>query len=44
MKKAVKSILDKIIFLFTCKGETAEKFVNEGLCDFSGCGRDKYGK
>ena len=43
MKKAVKSILDKIIFLFTCKGETAEKFINDGIIDFSGQGRNKYG-
>ena len=44
MKKIFKSILNWMIFLFTCKGEIAEKSVNEKICNFGGQGRDEYGK
>lgn len=36
MKKVFKSILNWIIFLFTCKGEIAEESVKEGICKFDG--------
>ena len=36
MKKAFKSILNWIIFLFTFKGEIAEEAVKEGICKFNG--------
>lgn len=44
MKKFLKSILNGIVFVFTHRGETARKSVNENLCDFSGQGRNKYGE
>lgn len=44
MKKAVKKIFDVIAFLFGIGGNIRDNAVDEGLCDFSGQGRDKYGR
>lgn len=44
MKKVLKSILNWIMFLFTAKGEIAKQSAEDNICDFSGEGRDKYGK
>lgn len=44
MKKAVKKIFDVLAFLFGIGGKTRDNAVDEGLCDFSGQGRDKYGR
>lgn len=40
----LKKILNWFVFLLTGKGEIGKESVDEGLCDFSGQGRDKYGK
>ena len=42
--KILKNILNWFMFLLTGKGELAEEMVDEGLIDYSGQGRDKYGK
>lgn len=44
MKKAVKKIIDALVFLFGIGGKIREDAVDEGLCDHSGQGRDKYGR
>ncbi len=44
MKKTLKSIANWFIFLLTGKGEIAKKYVDEGALDFSGQGRNKYGR
>lgn len=48
MKKFIsilKKTLDIILFCLGFKGtETGKKAVDDGLCDFSGQGRDKYGR
>ena len=44
MKKVLKSILNWAMFILTGKGEIAEEFVNAGIIDYSGQGRDRYGK
>lgn len=40
----VKKVLSRLVFLTTYKGDIADKAVDDGICDFSGQGRDKYGK
>ena len=40
----MKKFLSWIIFFLTGKGEIANKAVDEGLIDYSGQGRNKYGK
>ena len=42
--KVLKKILNTIIFILTGKGPIADEAVNEGLIDYSGQGRDQYGK
>jgi hypothetical protein len=42
--KVLKAIGDEIIFLLTGKGELADEMIDEGLIDYSGQGRDEYGK
>ena len=42
--KILKSILDYLIFSLTGKGKMAEEMVDKGLIDYSGQGRNKYGK
>lgn len=44
MKKAIKKIFDVIAFLLGADSECRRKAVDDGLCDFSGQGRDKNGK
>lgn len=44
MKTAMKRILNWIAFLFTGKGEIANEAIDEGLIDYSGQGRDSYGR
>lgn len=44
MKKAVKKIIDVLVFLFGIGGKIREDAVDDGLCDHSGQGRDKYGR
>jgi hypothetical protein len=42
--KILKSIWDWFVFLLTGKGELADEMVDEGLIDYSGQGRNEYGK
>lgn len=45
MKKLAKTILDGLLLLLTGKGgDMAKQAVDDGICDFSGQGRDCYGK
>ncbi len=44
MKKFFKTLLDWCVFLLTGKGRIADEAVDEGLIDYSGQGRDKYGR
>jgi len=41
--KVLKAIWNWFVFLLTGKGEIGREAVDEGLCDYSGQGRDKYG-
>lgn len=44
MKKFIKKFIDVLAFCLGVRGtETAKKSVDDGICDFSGQGRDKYG-
>lgn len=40
----MKKLIDLIVFIFTCKGAIADKYVERGLVDYSGQGRDKNGR
>ena len=42
--KILKSILNWFMLLVGVKSELTDEAVNEGICDFSGQGRDKEGK
>lgn len=42
--KVVKRILAWIEFILTGKGEIANEMIELGLIDYSGQGRDKYGR
>lgn len=42
--KILKNILNWFVFLLTGKGELADEMVESGLIDYSGQGRDEYGK
>lgn len=44
MKKAVKKIFDLILFLLGLDSECRRKAVDDGICDLSGQGKDRYGK
>lgn len=44
MKKFIKKFIDILAFCPGVRGtETGKKAVDDGICDFSGQGRDKYG-
>ena len=44
MKRILKRALEWVLFILAGTGEIAREAVDEGLCDFSGQGRNKYGK
>ena len=44
MKKFIKKFLDCIVFIMTGKGDLANEMVDAGVLDYSGQGRDKYGR
>ena len=44
MKKLLKKILDWIVLLLSGKGAIAEDAADRGIVDYSGQGRDKYGR
>lgn len=43
MKTILKAIMNWILLLLTGRGPIADEAVDEGICDFSGQGRDLYG-
>jgi hypothetical protein len=43
-EKVMKKFIEFIVFIFTGKGVVSEEMVNLDLLDFSGEGRNKYGK
>ena len=42
--KILKNILNWFMLLVGAKSELTNEAVNDGICDFGGQGRDKYGK
>lgn len=42
--KTLKKILNWILLILTGKGSIADEAVDNGMCDFSGQGRDKHGR
>lgn len=44
MKKVLKAIANAILFILGCDCEARRQAVDDGICDFSGQGRDKYGR
>ena len=47
MKKVVKifkAIGNWFVFMLTGKGEMANELIDEGLIDYSGQGKDRYGR
>lgn len=42
--KLIKRILHWFMFILTGKGPIADEAIEEGLINYSGQGRDKYGK
>lgn len=42
--KILKNILNWFMLLVGAKSELTDEAVNEGICDFSGQGRNTYGK
>ena len=44
MKRTLKKIWAVILLIFAHSGPSADKAVEEGLCDFSGQGKDRFGR
>lgn len=44
MRKFFKKVLEVVLFVLGFDCEMRRESVDEGLCDFSGQGRDKYGR
>ena len=44
MKNVLKAIAETIMFICGIKTDSRKEAANEGLCDYSGQGRDIYGK
>lgn len=44
MKKVLKAIFEFFALLIGADCDTRRQAVDDGACDFSGQGRDKYGK
>lgn len=42
--KLLKKIFSEIQFLLTGKGKVADELIEKSLIDYSGQGRDKFGK
>jgi hypothetical protein len=42
--RIIKRILDWLMFILTGKGPVANEGVDAGIVDYSGEGRDEYGK
>lgn len=43
IKATVKAIFEVILFIFGNGGEIRKNAVDNGICDFSGQGRNEYG-
>lgn len=44
MKKFLKRVADWFLFVLTSKGPIADEAVDNEIVDYSGQGRDKYGR
>lgn len=44
MKKFLKKFADILMFVLTGKGSIADEMIDEDVLDYSGQGRDKYGR
>jgi hypothetical protein len=44
MKKFFKAVFEFFAFLMGADSDGRRKSVDDGICDFSGQGRDRYGK
>lgn len=44
MKKIIKKIFNEVAFLLGFGGNVRKETADDGICDFGGQGRDKYGK
>ena len=44
MKKILRMIWSGILLILSHSGPFAERAVSEGLCNFGGQGRDRYGR
>lgn len=44
MKNIIKKVLDWVMFIMTGKGDLANEMIEAGVLDYSGQGRDKYGR
>lgn len=44
MKKVLKAIFEFIALLIGADCDTRRQAVDDGICDFSGQGKDRYGK
>lgn len=44
LKKFLAKVGDEITFVLTGKGPVADEMVEAGMLDYSGQGRNKYGK
>lgn len=44
MKTALKKIFDLLAFLLGIRSDARDQAVDDGICDYSGQGRDKYGR
>lgn len=44
IKRALKATWETILFVLGFDGEIRRESVDDGICDYSGQGRNKYGK
>ena len=44
MKKAIKKFFEEIAYILGFGGKTRRQTVDDGIFDFGGQGRDKYGR
>lgn len=44
MKKALKKFFDLLLLVLGLDCEARRKAVDDGICDFSGQGKNKYGR
>ena len=42
--KTIKTIIDAIVYMITGSGDIAAEMIDAGILDYSGQGRNKYGK